>query len=146
MSRGTDCSFSHPRTGSRAWISQAKRRLVCLKSWWVKQFGDSSEQFYHSGSTKRTLWGKHFQQCSISLDCYCNEHRNRIHWIVHEKTILVSDVPSGTISETQRIWTVVDFDAANNCHPQVTTMKEAMHWAFKMVHPQIHVKISKIVF
>ena len=41
------------------------------------------ENFHHSCQTKPVHSRKHFQQCSSSSDCYCNEYKLCIHWILY---------------------------------------------------------------
>ena len=36
--------------------------------------------------------GKHFEQCSSSSDCYCDEYKLRFYWILQLKSILASPI------------------------------------------------------
>ena len=63
---------------------------------WSSIFGDSSKDFHHSCQTKPVHSRKHFQQCSSPSDCYCNECKLCIHWILYWKLILVSTIWSPT--------------------------------------------------
>ena len=57
---------------------------------------DSSKHFHHSCQTKPVHPRKHFSQGSSSLDCYRNEYKLCIHWLVHWKPFLVSTFWSQT--------------------------------------------------
>ena len=53
---------------------------------------NSCKDFHHSYQTKPVPSRKHFQQCSSSTDCYCNEYKLSIHWILYWKSNLVSTI------------------------------------------------------
>ena len=50
------------------------------------------QRLLSSLQTKPVCSRKHFQQCSRSSDCYCNEHKLCIHWIEDWKCKLVSTI------------------------------------------------------
>ena len=52
--------------------------------------------FHHSCQTQPVHSRKHFQQCSSSSDCYCNEYKLCIHYILYWKSILVSTISAQT--------------------------------------------------
>ena len=65
--------------------------------------------------------GKHFQQCSSSSGCYCNEYKLCIHWIIHYKSIQQFGLRQIKILTGGQ--PIVDFDAADKCCLYVTTLK-----------------------
>ena len=87
-------------------------------------FGNSCKDFHHSCQTKPVHLRKHFQQCSSSTDCYCDEYKLCIHCILNWNSILVSTIRSQTKNKILRGGqSIVDFDAADNCPFYVTTRK-----------------------
>ena len=68
---------------SQGWLSQETNRHACLHSSEIQIIGDSSKDFHHSCQTKPVHSRKHFQQCSISSDCYCNEYNFSIYCILY---------------------------------------------------------------
>ena len=76
-----DCSLYTRRIALKD-DSQETNGHACLHSCRVQLFGNSCKDFHHSCQTKPVHSRKHFQQGSSSSDCYCNEYKLCIHWIL----------------------------------------------------------------
>ena len=86
-----DCSLSTRRIALKE--DYQKKEWTCLLTpCRVQLFGNSCEDFHHFCQTKPVHSRQHFQQCSCSSDCYCNEYKLCIHWIFYWKSILVSTI------------------------------------------------------
>ena len=58
----------------------------------IQLFGDIRKDIHNTCETKPIHSRKHFQQCSHSSDCYCNEHKLCLYWFFYRKPILVSAI------------------------------------------------------
>ena len=107
---------------SRMIITKRKGH-ACIYSYEVQLLGISSKDFQHSYQTKPFHPRKHFQQCSSSSNCHCNEYKLCIYRIVYWKSFLVSTIWSQIIKILREDQPILDFDDADNCRLYVTTMK-----------------------
>ena len=70
-----DCSLYTRRTALKDDYHKKRMDMLAYFSCGVQLFGNSCKDFHHSCQTKPVHSRKHFQQCSSSSDCYCNEHK-----------------------------------------------------------------------
>ena len=87
------------------------------------EIGNSCKDFYHSCQTKPVHSRKHFQQCSSSSDCYCNDYKLCIHWSHTENPFCFEQFELRQIRILRGGQPIVDFDAADNFRLCFTTMK-----------------------
>ena len=92
----------HSSYCSQGWLSRETNGHSYLHSCADQIFGNSCKDFRHSSLTKPVHSRKHSEQCSSSSDCYCNEYKLCIHWILYWKSILVSTIWSQANWKTQR--------------------------------------------
>ena len=76
-----DCSLYTRRIALKA--DYHNKRMDMLAYTPVQLFGNSCKDLHHSCQTKPVQSRKHFQQCSSSSDCYCNEYKLCIHGILY---------------------------------------------------------------
>ena len=78
-----ECSLQTYLRCSQGRLSQENNGHACVYSRGKPLFGDFAKDIYHSCQTKPVHSRKHFQQCSSSSDCYCNEYEFCIHWSLY---------------------------------------------------------------
>ena len=76
-----DCSLYTRRFALKVYYHKKTNVHACLQSCGVQLIGDSGKYFHHTCQTKPVHSRTHFQQSSISSDCYCNELKICIHWV-----------------------------------------------------------------
>ena len=64
-----------------------------------------------------------FNNAPIRRNCYCNDYKLCIHWILTEKLFWYQHFELKQIRILRGSQPIVDFDAADNCRLYVTTMK-----------------------
>ena len=84
VSLGTvDCSLYTRRVALKDDYHKKRMDMLAFHSCGVQLLGNSCRYFHRSCQTKPVHSQKHFQQCSSSSDCYCNENKLCIHWIFY---------------------------------------------------------------
>ena len=83
-------------------VIRKKNGHACWYSFGVHFSGNSCKDFHQSCQKKAFHSREHFQKCSSLSDCFCNEYKLCIYWIIQWKRIPVSRIFSPTKSTTQR--------------------------------------------
>ena len=103
---------------------------ACLYSCVYQLFKNSCTDFHHSCQTKTVLSRKHFQQCSESSDCYCNENSAFVGSYT-ENSFRYQQLDLRQIKKLRVGQPILNFDAAVICRLYVTTMK-AMNFQYQI--------------
>ena len=78
-----DCSLYTRRIAIKDDYHEKRMGMLAYTPVEFNYFQTLAKDFHHSCQTKPVHSRKHFQQCSSLSDCYCNEYKLCIHWLLY---------------------------------------------------------------
>ena len=78
-----DCSLYTRRFALKDDYHKKRMNMFAYTAVEIQLFRNSHKDFHHFSQTEPVPSRKHFQQSSSSSDCFCNEYKLCIHWILY---------------------------------------------------------------